>query len=51
MIQHKIDDYAARDWNYCRFINPMYSHSFKPLNAFQELFYLELSIQYDREET
>ena len=51
MIQHKIDDYAARDLNYCRFIIPMYSASYKPLKAFQELLYLELSLQYDREET
>ena len=51
MIQHKIDDYAARDLNDCRFIIPTYSHSRKPLKAFQELLYLELSLQYDREES
>ena len=51
MIQHKIDDYAAHDLNYCRFIIPMSYASYKPLKAFQELLYLELSLRYDREES
>ena len=41
MIQHKIDDYAVRDLNCCRFILPKYTHSYKPFKAFQELLYLE----------